>query len=150
MNSLEIKHHVSNDHLTSKLFGGVISADDLKDVAKGKLYVINDQPKTLPGRHWMGLYIDISSNTVEFWDSTGNKPEYYGEYFEDFFKNTKYVYNTRRLQGQENTCGEFSLYFLYHRSRGYNMEQIINSLTLDPACNDIIVVNFVKNCMSKY
>ena len=149
MNTLEIRKLIRGNSLLNTQFGAVLSADELKtiDLTEKRYFVVNTQAKPLRGRHWVCLYINTSSNLVEYWDSIGNKPQYYGEYFHDFFKNVDYIYNERRLQGQENTCGHFCLYFMYHRHRQYTMQEIVNRLTPDPACNDIIVVNFVENCV---
>ena len=108
MNSLEIRNLVNGDDSLKTKFGGVISADDLKiiNLAKRNFFIVNTQAKHFPGKHWVCLYI---SDIIEFWDSVGNKPEFYGHYFTDFFKNVSYIYNERRLQGQENSCAHFCI-----------------------------------------
>ena len=146
MNSLELEQFLLTDTFTTHYFGGVIPADSLKNITPGdgKLYVVNTQPSSHPGLHW--IVINNKSNTsIEFWDSLGQHPQKYGKYFMQYFNELDYLYNTRRLQGWERTCGHFCLFYAFYRCREYSMETIVNNFTLDIACNDIVVLNFVQN-----
>ena len=147
MNTLELHDLMKSDLLISKKMGGVISSDHLKTVSPNeeKVYVVNTMPSDHPGLHWVALYVNVEQNLLEFWDPLGASPQKYGEYFRMFFNNYDYVYNTKRIQGQEKTCGHFCVYYAYYRCRGYMMETIVNSFSSDTACNDFNVVNFVNN-----
>ena len=149
MNSLQIEQLVLNDELSSKLFGGVIAADQMKRVENndGKLYVINSDPSSEPGQHWMVLNNSSVDNYISFFDSLGNSPKKYGTYFKSFLELNNYKYNSRRLQGESRTCAHFCLYYIFYTVRGYTMQSIVNSFTLDIGCNDIIVLNFVNRML---
>ena len=82
MNTLEISETLAG----VKLFGGVFAKDRLPLVVEKKptFYIVNTDPISKPGRHWIAIYV---GDEVEFFDSLGRKPDYYDERLEYFLIN---------------------------------------------------------------
>ena len=135
MNTYQLQNFLERDPFISQLKTGVLSADKLHVINTKEnirqCYIINTQPSTEPGLHWICIYIGSGDKNVEFWDSLGQKPWTYGTYFKDFFRNKIFLYNNKQLQGYDETCGHFCLYFAFYRSRGYSIKAIANSFTSD-------------------
>ena len=43
-----------------------------------------------------------------------------------------------------NVCGQYCIFYLYHKSRGYSMSKIVNLFTDDTSINDRNVACYVK------
>ena len=37
--------------------------------------IFNTDPHNKPGQHWISMFINIKTNTIFFYDSTGDKPD---------------------------------------------------------------------------
>ena len=82
MNTLEIEELLSG----MDSFWGVFALDLIPAVAfyKPGLFVVNTDPISLPGQHWVAILVD---DTSEFFDSLGREPSYYDEKIEHFLIN---------------------------------------------------------------
>ena len=101
-------------------------------------FVSNTHPSTKPGEHWVAFYY-TSPDTLEFFDSYGLHPSIYG------FTDTPSHINHKTLQSLDsNVCGQYCIYYLYHRSRGKTMSKILSSFSTDQAWNDKSVARFVS------
>ena len=109
---------VSNPH-TYAIYGGIFPRDRLP------LYLRNRRPLGIianthrahqPGQHWVAFYFDRQGYATYF-DSYGLPPK--PREFRRFLNNnaSSYVFNTKRIQGNDTTCGMYCLYFLYSMSR---------------------------------
>jgi hypothetical protein len=89
--------------------------------------VINTDVYQGPGKHWMALYADSKSRTVEFFNSSGNSPSpEYVRWLEKTkiqmeslgiqasIKNNSAV----RHQNSKSECGVYSLFYIYARLNG--------------------------------
>jgi hypothetical protein len=134
MRSKQLRNLIAKYNLHAK----VISSDQLL-ITGTEHYIVNSDPSNMPGRHWMCIF---NSNPVEFFDPLGYNPSHYG--FED--KLSKYfVYNNIRLQGSSSLlCGEFCIFYLYFRRKGFVMDDIIHYLHNSFIENDSIVGAFVN------
>ena len=114
---------------------------------KGKSILSTQTQTGYPG--CIGLLAIFSqTGPAEFFDSLGNPPDYYHEDIEAFLlrnSNQEYIYNSKRVQGYNSTCGYFGLYFSLNRAVGISMNIIVHSLSDDWSLNDVIVQKFVKN-----
>ena len=78
----------------------------------------------------------------EFFDSYGHPPEYYDESFK--FETIE-TWNKRKLQSSwSEVCGQYCIFYLYHKSRGYSMSKIVNLFTHNTNLNDCNVACYVK------
>jgi len=73
MGSLLIAHLLQQDRLPQ--FCGVFPSDKLpqQPLAKPSALVVNTDPSSKPGQHWVAFYFDVD-NTGDFFDSFGQPP----------------------------------------------------------------------------
>lgn len=118
MNSLEINNVMKNNKFTKTKFKGVFACDKLpksKIKKKPACFIINTDPSSLPGTHWVALYFPKSGKT-NYFDSFGAKPNI--KPIINFINNNSrsYVYNTNQLQNVFSTvCGNYCCEYLLHR-----------------------------------
>ena len=106
---------------------------------KPSIFIVNTDPISLPGDHWIALYMD---DTCEHFDPDGFSPR---PYFETYLmaKGSKYKYNGKRVQDYiSETCGRFCLIYYYFRARNFTFEEILNMFTDNLKLNEIIVSTF--------
>ena len=127
MNSLQLTYRMR----LVKHFGGVVSADKLPYTIKRRptAYIVNTDESKQPGRHWVVFYFP-SRGPVEFFDSMGRPPDYYYRRFKRVLLNNgrHFMYNDKRLQQQGTvTCGQYCIFYIVHRSRGWSMKRIVHT-----------------------
>ena len=85
MNTKQIWQALTSNPVTEPYFDGVFSVDTLKEIkTKPALIICNIDPSNKPGKHWLLFF--FHNNTVSYYDSLGNKLEYYGKDFIEFVK----------------------------------------------------------------
>ena len=138
MNTLQIERALKRNRFTKKIFVGVFAADQLPKINTFPCgFVANTDPSTEPGTPWVAFYFP-SIGKGEFFDSYGHRPQYYG------FDETE-TWNTRTLQSSwSEVCGQYCIFYLYHKSRGYSMSKIVNLFTDKANLNDCNVACYVK------
>lgn len=120
------------------LQNNVFSRDQLPTYLPIGGYVVNTDNWDGPGIHWIALW--VLEDTIEFMDSFGLEPAYYGWSFA-----LPVLMNTRQLQSDTaSTCGAYCLYFLYFRALGLNMATILEFFSTDTQLNDLHVTRFVE------
>ena len=142
MNSLEILRFLSSipSHTV-----GVFPADKIPRVwTKPVAFVFNTQDNSLPGQHWVAVYVDRNGQGI-FFDSYG-LPPYVINHIRRMRKNCKqFVWNTTALQSESsNVCGQFCIMFLRYMSRGLKMRDFLNKFTTDLKLNDRIAAHYVN------
>ena len=80
MDTLQIER---NDSYAEKLFKGVYPKDQLPTVEYPGSYVVNTDPSTAPGEHWVAMFFN-NPRSAEFFDSYCLHPIVYG--LTDFFR----------------------------------------------------------------
>lgn len=138
MNTIELLNILKSDPVLDYILLGVYPSDLLPKIKKfPAALVVNLDPSTLPGSHWVSLYFDNAGN-CEYFDSYGRKPSELKSYIENNCET--YVYNNKQLQNAHTTvCGQMCIYFLVWRARGFSFKEIINSMI-----NDEFVTGFVN------
>jgi len=95
------------------------------------------------GSHWVGLYINIKSGEIYFFDSYGGQPE---ERIEEFVADVKtylernnivpkYEWNQHRHQYKNSECGVYSIDFIIRLLEGETFEKITTNITDDDTMN---------------
>lgn len=146
MNSVELVKIIQKDSILSKCFAGVYAADQInfKISKRPCSMIINTDPSTLPGTHWIAVYFDLYGDAYYF-DSFGRRP--FSEQCNRFLKmNAQNVrINTLRLQSSDSyVCGMYCIYFLYFCVRHKSFRQILNRFTMkNYLSNDRIVCRFM-------
>ena len=145
MTTSEIESYMLSDPYIRCCYGGVLPSNELPTHIvrnKPKLYVVNTQKSNQRGQHWIAIY--LNANEPEYFDSLGNIPL---KEFEDFLilNGPHYLRNMKQVQAiNSNLCGLFCLFFAYFRTRGVEMQDILNMFKKDYAFNDLLVKFFYQ------
>ncbi len=146
MDSLQITQLLKSDPHVKPLFQGVFPVDKLPHaVPKPSCMVVNTGPSTLPGSHWVAIY--ITETEAYYFDSYGKAPK--NENIRKFLKknsNTWY-FSGKRLQGDlTTTCGQYCVLFLMHSCRGVPMQEFLDHFSKEELLgNDGYVTELVND-----
>lgn len=125
-------------------FGGVLAKDELvlEYGKSSKFYVVNTDPSHLPGEHWVAFY---TGARPEFFDSTAHSPRSYGNGFNQFLVHygPQYMYNCERIQAYgSQSCGLYCIYYVYMRSLGFSMFDVVNTFCNHLDANEAFIQDF--------
>ena len=126
MNTIEIENAAYGDPFASKIFGGVFPLDMLPEQLKsGMCYVVNTDPKNLPGEHWL-LLSCMESTVSHYFDSFGRPPTHVNIIRSMLSQSEKILYMDVSIQSEiTSTCAYHCLFILFLLGRGYRMLDII-------------------------
>ena len=151
MNEQELTHLLMNNATTAPFFCGVLSHDELNMLptpAEG-FYIVNSDDSSGPGKHWLAIGWFKHGQSTEFFDSLAKEPQSYHTNIENFLlcKEKPYKYSKMRIQSSVSIkCGEFCIFYAYHRCKGYSFEQILSVFSsTNLLLNDCIVERFVNS-----
>ena len=103
---------------------GVFARDELPDLRHMQrpfALVVNTDPHDKPGQHWLAIY-GPSDKPLKFFDSFGMLPSNYGFY-------TSFGYSCISLHSFSSAlCGNYTIYFIFYRSRSVSFNKIISFL----------------------
>lgn len=147
MNNYQLQCIIDCDVKMKKNVVGVFPADRIPKRHSTNPYgmIVNTDPHHLPGRHWVAFF--INNDHLEAFDSYGHSPGLYSINLMQFMQRFRRVtINTKELQDSKtNVCGQFCLYYLMCRCRGYSMSDIVNTFSNDLALNDQFVYTFIND-----
>ena len=119
METQEIYNILQKDPKTRKSCGGVLPSDQLppkpdsRDLDHDIFFVINLDPSTKPGSHWVVCYFRNNNIKPLYFDSYGFPPTI--DSIKDFV-GEDYEHNTRAVQHPLSTsCGQWCIFFVYHQ-----------------------------------
>lgn len=127
---------------------GVYASDCLPlHISPSTAIVVNTDPHTRSGTHWVVFYLDEDGNRIEYFDSFGLPPHL--PYYQQFLKRNarRYVYNEHRLQGYNSfVCAHYCLTFLYSRANGLTMNEFVNAFSFkNTTLNDGFIYSLYKS-----
>ena len=128
LNTVQLRHAMTENGMTKRHFNGVFPVDYLKFIKNPPtMVVVNTDPSSQPGKHWL-LFFRTDSGVMEMFDSLGKDLKTYSHQIQDFaqrFDDTvKFV--SRRIQPKNSAlCGHYCLYYAYMRCAGSSMNDII-------------------------
>ena len=127
------------------VFRGVFASDELPAKRARGLYIVNADPSTLPGSHWMALTVENDGGST-FFDSYGYPPSRYNPEILRFMANERYIiFHTTQLQHDfSSACGHHSVFYLIHRVKGLSYARVLSLYTDNTVYNDKMVIDFVK------
>lgn len=142
----QIHKYIKKDVIAREHFTGVFASDKLPKITHYPIScVINTDPSSLPGQHWIAFYID-NKKMCSFFDSYGKKPSFYGidQYLKYFSNNIEF--NNSQLQGLDSSsCGYYCIYFVILKSRGLTLENITSVFSnKNFRFNDILIEKLIK------
>lgn len=148
MNTIDILRIVKEDPKIMTRFKDVLPKDKLpKKISQfPSTYIVNTDSSGQSGRHWV-VFDFQSSYYAEFFDSYGNHPKNLANEFVTFLNQNAKVwkFNQRILQGQfSSVCGQYCIYYLYHKCRNVSLSTILGDFTKDTDVNDCLVNDFVN------
>lgn len=144
MDSRQINKILSQDPSTAPAFKGVFPSDVIPPLQKNSAVVVNRDDSSLPGTHWLCMYVDASDN-LEFFDSYGQPPSFYGDFIKDYVsKYSNVCWNSVSFQSPtSNVCGHYCIYFIVKRCQGHSLYSIVRNLSVNKK-NDFQMFQFVK------
>ena len=126
---------------TNSKFLGVFASDRLPSHIHSfpSCLVANTDPHNQPGTQWVAFYF-IGPSELEFFDSFGMHPSFHG-----FNLDSKVHYNDHQIQSFTSAvCGQYCIYFLYHRARSLDLVSICKDLIRRGNSADDYVDQFVS------
>ena len=101
--------------------------------------VVNTDPHTRPGQHWVTLYVGRDSRGEYFDSLHQDTPVSFANYLDKWC--TSWKTNSRQLQsGASRFCGQYCVFYTLFRSLDYSLERIESCFTDgDTGVNDIFV-----------
>lgn len=124
-----------------------ISNYNYNDIIKQYKYIgviLNTDPHNKPGKHWVAIYIDNHSKTLDYFDSLGEQPNKYIKDFIKMFKSKNYniVINKKEHQKGGSNCGAYACYFILKRLNGFSFDDINNDIITDKMMTDYRLILF--------
>lgn len=146
MNTSQLQCVIDCDPEMKKHISGVYAANELPHIIwkPSNGFIANTDPIYSPGQHWIAFYFN-ENGFMEFFDSYGNSPEQFSPYFKQYMGNYPSIkVNKKRLQSNDTiVCGQYCLFYLMCRTRGYSMHQIVDFFNSDFHLNDQFVYHFI-------
>ena len=119
---------------------GSIRLNRLPSIRDG-VYVVNTAPHNHPGLHWIALF--VKDGVIEYFDSYGGDPP---STLRRWGKKKQWMSNPIPLQSPlTSVCGQYCLYYLFHRARGIDMTTLLMDFVADVDDNDKLVYDFVED-----
>lgn len=146
MDSVQLRRVLSTNEHTRRSFLGVFASDQLPyGIRKYPVcFIANVDPAYEYGSHWIACYLS-SPHHLEFFDSFGREPSRFPGSIWNYVRRFPYVnYNVVSLQSNVSAvCGQYCIYYLYSKCRGYTLNDMLLSFVSHPLYNDRSVYLFV-------
>jgi len=146
MNNRQIHTILTSNALTRNCFEGVYALEEIKGkvIKNNSGIIVNLSKSTEPGTHWVSIFKPFKGPT-EYFDSFALGPWIKQEIID--FLPELFLYNGKRLQSEISTaCGQYCIYFIFKRARGYSMREILSEFdTSSHLQNDFKVNHKVEN-----
>ena len=115
---------------TTSFAGGQPSDLLPHSIAQACTVIINADPHTEKGSHWLAVQLLPKSSNAYYFDSNGMPPTLVPAIHTFIRRNyTVWNYNRKQLQGlTSNVCGKYCCLFALYASRGYGSRQIVDLL----------------------
>lgn len=134
-----LRRSCQRDPVISQYFLDVYGTDEVPCRALyPRCAIVNTDPIALPGQHWVGLFWPAPGQG-EFFDSYAIRPQTYDARWQCF---AGFEQAARPIQQwTTDVCGDYTLYYLYHRCRGTPLSTIVRYFSpTDLLYNDTAVV----------
>ena len=144
MDSSLLRSLLENDAVTSARFGGVYPCDllPLSKNPRQQYFVANTDESHREGAHWVAIRRGGPESDDEYFDSYGLFP--LNQHL-DTYLGPSYLKGTRTLQSAQTTvCGQYCLFFIHNRCRGWDFKTILTEFGNERLANDIKVNEWVN------
>ena len=147
MKTNQLRSALMSNPRTRSIYGGIYPRDRLpKSLGRRRPLAIiaNTHRAHQPGLHWVAFYFDRYRKAVYF-DSYGLPPKH-SEFIRFLTDNaSSYRYNTKRVQGNDTTCGMYCLYFLMSMIRKEGQKMLHHLTVRQFNDNDRWIRRWMKN-----
>ena len=118
------------------------------------MIIVNTDPSTKSGKHWILLYFD-AQGCAEMFDSLGNDVASYHSSIKKFIQrhSTHYMHAVHdRIQPKGTTlCGHYCLYYAYSRYEGMSAQKIVHTMPFPQWIKPYIPILFdIPDIISEY
>jgi hypothetical protein len=118
-------------------FVNIKKSDIIKHKKVG--FVLNHDKHNQDGSHWVALFIDNTSKSIEYFDSSGSPPikriKYFINTLGKMLKIYSYMENERVHQKHNSECGVYSIHYIIQRILGKTFEQVSQNPIRDSQMN---------------
>ena len=145
MDTMQIERILKNNSNTKKIFKGVYPKDLLPTAEYPGIYVLNTDPSSSSGEHWIGVH-STNVKSAEYFDSYVLHPIVHG--LTDFLNSysSSWIHNSKTLQSViSQVCGHDTVYYISFRSCDCSLPEIFSHFSSNVALNDRTVQRFVEN-----
>ncbi len=124
---------------------GVFPSDKIPTKVKGPCsMVVNTDPSTNPGSHWVAIFI-TQDCIAEYFDSYGQPPDV-AEISSFLNKYNVGHYNRKHIQGPfSSVCGHYCIYFVIQRWQNVHMADIVKKFSDDHDENDELITQWIND-----
>ena len=125
-------------------FLGVFAADELPSHFPWSCgLVVNTDPRSEPGTHWLAIYIDGNGHG-EYFDSYGLKP-FVPQHLKFLNRLKQWRYNKTKLQSLTSTlCGQYCVLYLDSKFRGYSLNRFLRNMVKHPYKDGYVMQRFFQ------
>ena len=146
MDTLTIEQYLHQLKIPAK----VLAMDEFLNVenrSDSGFYIVNNEPSTMDGLHWMAIVLSDSFQPNEFFDSFGENPNFYNQKMADIL-GSNCIYNNKILQSDySNICGLYCIYYLFKHKNDMSMSNITSVFSSNVVYNDNLVVRWSEMCL---
>ena len=157
LNNVQLDYLAFNHPQLGKHYEGARACDTLPaTISKEgkKAFIVNTDPQSKPGRHWIALWID--GDTCELLDSFSLSLKVYPDsgplqqWLKRHFK--EIVMNSESLQAfNSDSCGDYALMYLIDKSNGRSMNYFLDRFkTNNFVWNDHHVGQMLKHYINSF
>ena len=146
MNSIQINEIFKKHKYTRSIYKGTIAFNEKpKKITRPSAYIINTQNRDKDGEHWLALYFNLNGD-VDFFDSYGLGPSFYGLEKYLLKSSNKCNYNTIALQGLESHyCGLYCVLFVLFKCQKKTFLNFLNNFSYNTFDNDKEIEKMIMN-----
>ena len=143
MNILQIEHLLKKGLKNKTIFKKVCALDQLEKPTFPSAYVINSDPSSEPGEHWVAVYF-VKRGRGEYFDIYGLPRTLIDlDSYMDAYSLSGWIYNRKTLQPY--FCGRYCVYFILFRCRGVPLHAIVSDFMSNLTENDRSISRFIHN-----
>ena len=132
LNTIELRDALKANNITNRIFNNVLASDEFHALSylEKPLFIVNSQPASMSGEHWMGIYVDTLHLVVEIFDSLGKHLQDYRLKLPQFISNyrVEYVLDSRVQQKESSLCGHYCLFYSLMKGDGYGKKYISKNI----------------------
>ena len=126
------------------IYRGIYACDQLpNNVMRPSVIVVNTEPVSQPGRHWLCMYFDEDGHG-EIFDSFGMPPKRVFKRYMDIHCNA-WIFNKKQMQSLVSRfCGHYCIWYCIMKFRKATLNDLVRLMSKDTGLNDFLVHRFAR------